>query len=236
MVDNLDDENNATPGQGNSPEQLAEEAKAKRHSEQMEWSKAEVERLGKLAQKAAVKAAELDWSTLLELYKEDPKFAEKVAKEGFNKTIDEVRAIVEWWNTPEKSTDSVTSKEEEFERFYEKRLKKDQHAESLKSVEEQFDKLWSEDLKSQAREEFEFLVWDRMLTPAQAKKLARMATLSVSKETGNADEYNKLLKTMSSTGVSDKTAWWTEDSWDDDLKNLVVRNWKFFNLKTDKYV
>lgn len=214
-----------------NPQEPVDAAKAKRHSEQMEWArqevehmKAEAEKAQAIAYKAAVSAAKVDWNSLLELYDEDPKLAEKVAKEWFWMTIDQVKAHVNGDLPPVPQTITTEDAEKLFEQKYEARKTEEMHQESLKIAEGIFSKIKDESLQSEAKKQFDLLSEWRKLTPSLANQLAEMATLYVNKDNLMSGAYTRSVEALSSTGLSPskKSTENSSDVW------RIWLDWKFY--------
>ena len=216
-MENLDGDTIVTPETDNSQEPL-EDLTKERYKQQMAWSRAEVERYQQEAEKSsalveemAINAAKSDGNHLLELHAKDPALAERVALKGFNMSIDEVKAYMNWWTqwVPEKPSDDFETK---FEAEYQKRLQSDQHTSAIQTADTIFDKL-PEDIQQEAKDKFAMLSEWRKLTPQQATEYAEMATLYVSRGNAKANVTNEYLKSLSSTPSWSKAVAPTE--WDE---------------------
>lgn len=190
-----------TPEMDNSPE--AEKAKldqkALRHAQQMEWAKKEVERLEAIALEAQVKLAEKDASNLLELYKTDPKLAEKVSQRFGYSSFNEAKSTIKSWEVIEKKV--VTA--DDFDTLYERRRSEERHQEALEDVKTFFSKSkLSDDESEKAQIYFNKITEWRKLTISDAREFAEMATLYVQKEKIKEGKYQEWLKELSSTWVT----------------------------------
>jgi len=189
LLDNSWEENKETPEKDNSQDGAngdKDEAKAKRHAEQLAGSKAEAERLEWLLIDSEVQKAKSDWKSLLDLHVKDPKVAEKVAKKFGYDSYKEAIATLDldsWDDLKKKSWLS----EDEFNKRYEEKRAEEEHNEALDVAEDSFNKLKDEDVRDKAIELFEELVGDRALTRKSVKKFVDMATLYASKDHLNGD-------------------------------------------------
>lgn len=197
-----------------------DEVTKERYKQQIEWSRKEVDRLTEIVLQTAIKEASKDASSLLELHKQDPKLASKVA-DNFD------------WSNTERGTykaflkqDSSVSKslsddeiEELAERKAEEKLAKKEHEKAITKAQKLFDKL-NEDLQEEAIKRFNKLVWNQVLTEDDALELAEMATLYVSKDKSNWDRYSNAVASLASTGVSKSK----KPSWEDLVS--VIRDGK----------
>lgn len=227
--ENLDSQNPVAPQQDNP--QTVDADKAKRHSEQMEWARMEVERMKaeaersqNIAYKTAISAAKVNGNSLLELYDEDPTLAEKVAKDWFGMTINEVKAFLNGEAPTEKVSLTQDDVDKLFEEKYEKRKSDEMHNESLQIAESYLLKIKDESLQEEARKKFQLLSEWKKLTPSLANELAEMATLYVNKDNLMNWAYTKSVETLSSTGLSSskKSTKDTDNVW------RIGLDWKFY--------
>lgn len=190
-------------------EESLDEVTKERYKQQIEWSKKEVDRLTEIVLQTAIREASKDANTLLELHKQDPKLASKVA-DNFD------------WSNTERGTykaflkqDATVSKslsDEEIdalaERKAEEKFAQKEHEKAITKAQKLFNKL-DEDLQEDAIKRFNKLVWNQVLTEEDAIELAEMATLYVSKDKWNWDRYSNAVASLASTGVSKskKTSW-----------------------------
>lgn len=183
-------------------------AKEKRHAEQQEWAKAEVEKARALVVELAYEKAQTDARVLLELGKKDPIAADMVAKkfwyENFKEAKEQIHAELGIAKAEPMS-------DEEKEAYYQERRTKEIHEEAITEAKAKFDDL-PDDVKKQALEEFDDLAEGKTLTKAKALKIADMISLSLSKGEKTKDAYKQGVKQLSSvtiakTSVADKDEW-----------------------------
>lgn len=219
-TDNPQEQNTVPEATDEVIEETLDEVTKERYKQQIEWSRKEVDRLTEIVLQTAIREASKDASTLLELHKQDPKLASKVA-ENFD------------WSNTERGTykgflkqDATVSKslsDEEIEALAERKaeeiLAKKEHEKAVTKAQKMFSKL-DEDLQEEAIKRFNKLVWNQVLTEDDAVELAEMATLYVSKDKWNWDRYSNAVASLASTGVSKSK----KPSWEDLVS--VIRDGK----------
>lgn len=216
VLDNLGEDSNETLVWANSQEEQ-QDPKALRHAQQLAGSKAEVERLERIAIDAQKKLALDNANNLLELHKTDPKLANKVAKEFWYASYEEAIQTTSIGKQVEKP-------QEDFETMYQKKRAEEKHQEALELANSFIEKSKLDPtLSDQAKVQFQKLTNWRTLTPAEALEIAEMATLYVQKEKINEWTYQSWLQELSSTWVaySKKV---TDTKQDDSYE--VIRDWK----------
>ena len=240
-LDNLDGDEKKTPdaeeqkdnSKPDNQEEEQEEEKSKtpklsalekRHAEQQEWSRKEVERLRNLVIEEATAKASTDAKSLLDLHEKDPKIAEEVAKKFWYASFKDAKKYITTELGVEDTSEKVSK--DDFETMYQERRAKEEHAESVIEAKAMFDDLPKKE-KEQALEEFEELSEGRTLTRAKAIKLAELVTLSVNKGKIKTETFNKALNSLSSTWVSNSKKS-TED-----LVEVIV-DWKITLLDPNK--
>ena len=190
-------------------EPTLDEVTKERYKQQMDWSKKEVERLTEIVLQTAIREASKDASTLLELHKQDPKLANKVA-ENFDWSKTERGDYKSFLKQDAQVSKSLSDEEIDAiaERKAEEKLAKKEHDKAIAKAEKLFEKL-EEGLAEEAQKRFTKLVWNQILTEEDALEFAEMATLYVSKDKGNGDRYNKVVADLASTSVSKskKSSW-----------------------------
>jgi hypothetical protein len=197
-----------------------DEVTKERYKQQMEWSRKEVDRLTEIVLQTAIREASKDASTLLELHKQDPKLASKVADnfDWANTERGTYKAFLKQDATVSKSL-SDDEIDALAERKAEEILAKKEHEKAITKAQKMFSKL-DEDLQEEAIKRFNKLVGNQVLTEDDAIELAEMATLYVSKDKWNWDRYNNAVASFASTGVSKSK----KPSWEDLVS--VIRDGK----------
>lgn len=247
-LDNLLDENQETPeakAEDNShqekkqedkpedkaePEPTAEEkakseeltAKEKRHSEQQEWAKKEVERLRTLVVEDAYEKAQKDARVLLELGKKDPIAAELVAKKFWYDDFKDAKAQI---HAELGIAKAEPMSDEEKEAYYQERRTKELHEEAITEAKALFDD-FPDDVKQQALEEFDDLSEWKTLTKAKALKIADMISLSLNKGKVKTEAFKQWVKQLSNVSIAKKSTVQTED------EQLVVIDGKVVSLSS----
>lgn len=223
-IDNNGEENKMTldENQDNSPE----DAKAKRHAEQMAWSKAEVERLEAIALEAQKKLAEVDANNLLELYSTNPQMAEKVAKRFWYDSFAEAKAKITGGSTVQVKT------EDDFDVRYQAKRAEERHQEAIEDATSFIEKSKLEEAKQQeAKTYFDRITNGKQLTRAEAIEYADMATLYVQKERIKEWKYQEWLKEMQSSWLSLNSK---KTSVKSDEPLTIVRNGELIVLPSNK--
>ena len=192
-------ENSETDDKEEEEEKKELSAKEKRHAEQQEWSRKEVERLRSLVIEAEVSKASADAQSLLDLAQKDTKLADEVARKFGYKDFRDAKTQITAWQEVEDKKPTWMSKEDLEERYQERKAK-DEHESSLQEAKALLEKL-PEELQDEAIEEFNELIEGKTLTRAKAMKIANMVTLSLKKETKKTD-VTEGLKKLSTTGIS----------------------------------
>lgn len=199
----------------------SQETKTKRHAEQLEWSRKEVERVKSVALDAWLSKIESNASSLLELHDKDPKFAKEVA------------AKVDWDNSEWKDYDSFLQwvkkkqSEDDFETKYQQKRSQEKHEEALKKVEKEFKKL-PEDLRWKAQTYFDKITKGKQLNEEDAMEFAEMTTLYVNKDKIKEWSYSDTLADLASTGVQKSQK--PSKEWSD----WIIRDGKLVNLSSNK--
>lgn len=245
MTDNLDKDGTPENDLDNSQPQDSDlngthpddtDAVSKRHQEQMEGSKQEVERMRSLLIDSEVQKAEQNAKSLLELHEKDPKTANEVAKRFNYSSYNEAKEVItksdsNYWvqqNASPKNTET------DFEAFYQKKRAEEVHDESIGKAEKIISNIKDEDKQKQARSHFDKITKWKMLTVDEAKEFAEMATLYVNKDSirqGRSQEAMSLLGTS-----------WLSNPWtnvppinqDDEHANMVIREGKLVPLNSNK--
>ena len=219
-LDNLEeDESNETLDWDNSPKE--EDVKAKRHAQQMEWSRLEVERLERIAFESQRKLAETDANNLLELHKTDPKLAEKVAKSFNYWSFEEARQVIIAGNVIEQKP------EDDFEVKYSRKRAEERHQEALEDATKFIKKSKLDDEKREAAQNyFDKITAGKQLTRDEALEYADMATLYVQKENIKEWKYQEWLKELQSSWLSSKKVAPSKNTW----PQFVVRNGEMVEL------
>lgn len=182
------------------PKPEEDELTKQRRKQQMEWSKQEVAKYSQLALKLAVKSAKTDANSLVELYKEDPKLADAVAKEFEYDDYNDLKNSLWLW-----------SNEDDFETKYQARKQKEVHEEAIEKVTSKIESLWS--IKSQVQEYFDELSEWKQLTYDKAMRLYDMAVTYVKKDALKDEKSDTAKKSLASTSVSstpkkEESSWW----------------------------
>lgn len=190
-----------------------EDPKAKRHSEQMEWARKEVQRIRELAISTAVKAASYDPESLVELNQKDPKLAKEVAKQlDFSQT--------ERWTFENFLKWNKQSSEEDKEAYYKRRRAEELHTESIERATELINKIEDEDLRDKALEKFEKISEWKRLNYKDATEFAEMAIKYVWANK-KVDSKNIAAAKASSTTVWKSNKNSSEEDWP-----YIDMNWK----------
>lgn len=199
--DNLVIEENETPAEDNSPDSQDNQEKSHaelRHSQQMEWSRKEVERLKKIALDTAVNAAKVDANTLLDLHKQDPKLANEASK-AFN------WKDTQWWSYENflswREKWNTVLQEDDREIRYQKKRAQEKHEEALQVALEMLSGL-PQDKQQEAISKFDEMTEWKMLTEKKAKEFVEMVTLYVNKDKIKTDKRVSTLADLASTNVT----------------------------------
>lgn len=205
---------------GDDPDDKSDEepkltAKEIRHAQQQEWAKMEVERLRNLMIDSEVKLASQDATSLLELAKKDAKLADEVAKRFWYDDFKDAKKQITAGSEVEKKV-STKPTEEQFEEWYQQRKSKEEHNAAIDEVAKLIEQL-PEDVQEQAKEDFNELMWDKILTREKALKFAKMVTLSLTKEEKKPVDTKEALKKLSTTWV-----WKTKQPSKDEAQEIVV--------------
>lgn len=236
--DNLNQGINETPDTDNSHKSQSDspdEQVSKRHAEQMEWARKEVQRLKEIAIEAAVKEASVNAKSLIDLHSKDPKLANEVAKKFNYSSYEEAKKVIDemdWWTAKQQSSWWLT--EEEFEKKFQERYQKmkseETHQQALSKAYWIINKL-PEELRDLATSKFDKAVWKKKLTIEDAVEFAEMATLYVTKDKLKWAKREEALAMLASTW-----AWNSSNvvSDDDDWKKYVVRNWRLVLVSKSK--
>lgn len=182
------------------PKPEEDELTKERRKQQMEWSKQEVAKYSQLALKLAVKSAKTDANSLVDLYKEDPKLADAVAREFEYDDFNDLKQSLWLWND-----------EDDFETKYQARKQKEAHEEAIEKVSSKIESLWS--IKSQVQEYFDELSEWKQLTYDKAMRLYDMAVTYVKKDALKDEKSDTAKKSLASTSVSstpkkEESSWW----------------------------
>lgn len=197
-------------------------AKEKRHAEQQEWAKKEVERLRTLVVEDAYEKAQTDARVLLELGKKDPIAAEMVAKKFWYDDFKDAKAQI---HAELGIAKAEPMSDEEKEAYYQERRTKEIHEEAITEAKAMFDE-FPEDVKKQALEEFDDLAEWKSLTKAKALKIADMISLSLNKGKVKTEAYKEWVKQLSNVNIAKKSTVQTEDD------QLVVIDGKIVSLSS----
>ena len=205
-VDNLAWKNTLPPetqDNANKTNKSAPDDKQKRHAEQIEWSRKEVERKTKLAINAYVKLAKEDVQNLIDLHETDPKLANEVAKQfDYDSYEEAIWSVKGTKKTEPKETNNWLS-DDEFSKRYKAQRAKEVHAESLEHAGSIIDSSIDDDEIAQSvREKFDELSDWRQLTRKRAEEYARMAILYVTDWKVSAKKKAKLSDDLYSTWLS----------------------------------
>ena len=179
-----------------------------RRKQQLEWSKQEHERLNKIID--AVAAASGDSSTLIALYKEDPKLANEVAKRFGYDDYSDLKKTLKL---------GKEESEDDFETKYKQRRAKEDHNDALEKISTKIEKL-SDWIKEEVQEYFDDLAEWKNLTYEKAMKLYDMAVTYAKKDKMKEDKLVEAKKWLSSTGVSKSTPQKKEEI------KTIVRDWR----------
>lgn len=201
MSDNLEEKQEALDPQEN-PQDVVEDPKEVRRQQQEEWSRQEALRLRNLAIETNYKLAQKDANSIVELYWQDPKLANEVAKKFGYDSYSELES-------------SIFKKEEEddFDKKYEKRRNQERHEEAVDKAMKTFSKLEADE-KEKAETYFKKIIWNKTLKEDDALEFAEMATLYVKKDAKRKATWDDLIW-IASTGISGKTPWNTKTTWDE---------------------
>lgn len=186
---------------------------AKRHAEQLAGSRAEVTRLENLAIDMYSTQSTKDQSVFLELHSKDPKLADKVAKNLWYSSADEVLSSIK------KPEVNQWFTEADIERIVSEREAKKEHQRAITKAEKILEKL-PDDLKEEAQAKFDRISTGQLLDEETAIEFAHMATLYVNRDNFKAWILNDSLAMLGSTWV------WKSKKVTIEEPQYVVRNGK----------
>jgi hypothetical protein len=223
-LDNLEEETIETPEEDNSEdnshqkpettEEKQEDPKEKRKLEQLNGTLKEVNRLETLAIKSQVALVKNDWQALLELHAEDPKLANKVAKEFGYSSFQEAKKQLEIDGV-------IKTQEEDRDTWYQKKRAQEIHEDSLKKADRFIsNKKLDAELKDKAKAYFDKITDWKTLDEETAIEFADMATLYVSKDKIKSEKLDDAIKEMASW----PTGWKKVSKSDDD--EMIIWDWK----------
>ena len=195
----------------------------KRHLEQLEWSKKEAERKESLLIDSYKKLAEHDADVLTDLYSKDPKTADKVAQEFWYDDYNDLKSIMI-------DTDETKDKwlsEDDLEKWYQNRRKKDEHLSAIKKATKELSKL-PEEVREKAQEYFDDMIEWKTLTDEKAMNYLNMVTLYLNKDKLKDDKYANIIADAMSTGIR---KWNKKQTWEVSKETLDMAK----NLWFDKY-
>lgn len=184
----------------NSPKSDATpDPREKRHAEQLEWSRKEVEKWQTIAKETAYNAAAIDIGTLKVLHATNPSLAKEVA-EKFDWNGSDWWTYTNFlsWKAPEKNS---RLSEEDLERMLEEREAKKEHQKATALIKDSISKL-DEYLQPLVQEYMDDLTDGKQLTEKQATKFLDMATLYAdrgSKKTDVKEEAKAMLASTKTT-------------------------------------
>lgn len=225
MTDNLEKENeNEAPEQDN-PQEEQLDSKELRHSQQMDWARKEVEKYKSMVLDAEVQKAEQDASSLLELYKKDPKLANDVARKFWYDDFNDAKKAIYSNEEPEEKQGFT---EDDIERIVSEREARKEHERALTKAERFINKI-DEDLQDKAKNYFDKITEGKMLDEETALEFAEMATLYVSKDKSKEDRYSEGLANYASTWLSKTNKNATASKWPE----YIVQDWRLI-LKSNK--
>lgn len=228
LEEELDEKNDADEESNHQDEEEWEEedletlkSKTERYKQQINWSKEENIRLRNMLIESEVWRVKEDSQRLLDLYKQDPKLAKKVA-EKFDFTQTEFWSfdwfIKSWWVNKKQSS---SLDEETFEKLYNQRRQKEEHEESLNEVKKVLkDWIKNDNLRKEAEEYFNEITEWKILTKSKAKKFAETAILYVMKDQKKSDTISNFWAIW---------AWSSSSKWDWEA-------WYYIDWKTNKLV
>lgn len=178
-------------------------SKNKRHSEQMEWAKAEVAKYRTKAVEVGVKWVAKDAELLLDIYEQDPDLANEIAKQFKYSSFEEAKKFIEPWKKLEWK-DELEDEETRFEKRYTQKRVQEKHEEALEEANQLIAKL-PDELQEAATTYFNDIADGKKLTKAKAIEYAQMATLYVSKDRLLHDKMEDWLKYLGGTGIKSST-------------------------------
>jgi len=181
---------------GATNEEVYTAEQRKRHLEQLEWSKQEVAKKESLLIETYKKMAEHDASVLQELYDKDPKITNRIAQEFWYDDYNDLKSIMI-------DTDETKDKwlsEDDLEKWYQNRRKKDEHLDAIKKATKELSKL-PEEVREKAQEYFDDMIEWKTLTDEKAMNYLNMVTLYLNKDKLKDDKYANVIADAMSTGI-----------------------------------
>lgn len=214
-----EDPQNADESEHADPEKFEKE----RYNQIVQGKTAEVKKFEEIAIKAAIKSASIDAESLIELHKEDPKLAEKVA----TRMKDTDGNVFKSYKDAERYIKKLSSsqvQEDDRETWYRQMRAKEVHEEALQEAYEMFDDL-PDDVREQAISEFDDMRGDIQLTRARGEKYAEAARLLVSKWKDStqklADAKVSVWSSWLSAASKKSTPSEPQLEWDDSIWSFV---------------
>lgn len=193
--------------------------KEKRHAQQLEWSRQEVERWRWLAIDTAFDLAVKDINSLQELHNKDPKLAKSVADKFDREWSDwwSYQGFISWKRWTEVKQSSKIS-EDELEAMLLEREAKKEHQKATDRLEKGIGKL-PEDIQDDVQAYIDKYSKGLQLTTDTADELLEMATLYVNRGVLKWEAREEAKVKLSSTWTTTKKPWKEE-------MVTVIRNWK----------
>lgn len=228
--DNKQEEEQETEEQAKSEEQETEEqakskeltAKDKRHAEQQEWAKREVDKLRSLVVEDAYEKAQTDAKVLLELGKKDPIAANLVAKKFWYDDFKDAKAQI---HAELGIAKAEPMSDEEKEAYYQERRSKEIHEEAITEAKAVFNQL-PDNVKKQALDDFDELSEWKTLNKAKAMKIADMISLSLNQGKAKTEAYKQWVKQLSNVSIAKKSVSQNDD------ESFVVVDGKIVSLSS----
>jgi len=186
-----EDQEESTTDESDVSEQPTEEPVKKRHAEQMEWAKKEVEKRKNTTLNVAVKAVSYDPQVLLEIYKTDQKLAKQVWEQlDFSQTEwgSYDKFISSWWKP-------LQQDDEDKESYYQRRRAEEIHNESIERAERKLAKEVPQEYQDDVKAKFDKIVQWKRLTEDDAIEYLDMAIKYVVKPTNDWSAVAKVATT-----------------------------------------
>lgn len=209
----LEEQDNSHTEDDNEESQQASWEANKRHKEQMEWSRKEVERLRSIAIENAVESAKYNANSLISLHSKDPKLANEVAKkfwfEDYKEAEKEIKKMS--WDSLSKKEDD---EDEDFDTKYAKRRSQERHEDAMKKAEKAINKL-DEEYQEKAKMHLEKITKGQQLDTESIEEYIDMVTLYVTKDKVDGKKIEKAKESFHSTTVSKSSKWSSnDDEWE----------------------
>lgn len=186
MPDNNNEAGSPEAGQNQNFETMYKESSA-------EWHK-RYEQI----KKVSVLAVKADPKNLLELYNEDPKLAESIAKSEYDMSYEEAKKQIEWYSP----SDDWANEDKLADKIYSKIKQKTESEKATEIVDNFYSKNKIEwDFKADFDWIYKDLIEWKKLTSDTAKKYLDIAFREAKQTSKNLDEHEKALKNA-------KVLWW----------------------------